>query len=223
MKTFLVTQLSGGIPDFSNLPHTGNVLCAKTDDSTWGIYIVTGTSAQLAAINALPQVYGLCSVTADDLFSWPEMAIVLSATVRNQLNTWLAGYGDPPIPANWTYGQVCQVLYQWYQAQRPELNDVIASAFRTAINTALTAHGYANVPTGWTYNQFVAAVVARYTSHWPELDDVIAPAVRTRFNTWLTARGYPSIPAGWTYKRVIETACLRLNEFYTIESTDILE
>jgi len=127
-KAFLVSTISNGIPNFSDLPHTGNVLCAKTPGGGYGIYVVTGTGAQLVAINALPHVIGLCSVTE--------------------------GGGD---------------------------------------------------------------------GRWPELEDVILPAVRTKLNTWLTARGYPNIPAGWTYRHVIREICQRLNEFYEIENTDVLE
>jgi hypothetical protein len=104
-----------------------------------------------------------------------------------------------------------------------ELNDVIVPAFRTAINTALTTHGYTNIPAGWTYNQFVTAIVVRYTSRWPQLDDVIDDATRTRFNSWLTAREYPTIPTGWTYRQTILASCKRLNKFYEIENTDVLE
>jgi hypothetical protein len=223
MKAFMVVKMSGGVPDFSNLTYSGRVLCAKTPDQAWGIYIVTGTPAQITAINALSQVYALCTVKDDDIFSWSEMTIVLSTTVRNQLNTWLAGYNDQLIPATWTYGQVCTYLYRWYQDLRVELNDVIVPAFRTAINTALTTHGYTNIPAGWTYNQFVTAIVVRYTSRWPQLDDVIDDATRTRFNSWLTAREYPTIPTGWTYRQTILASCKRLNKFYEIENTDVLE
>ena len=224
MKAFLVSRMVGGVPDFSDLPHTGNVLCAKTlTTPQYGIYIVTGTAAQITAINALAQVVPLCAITHPDFDNWPEMDGVINSTVRTQLNTWLTKYSLPNIPSNWIYRQVFGGLQTLYLADHVALTDVAATAFRTGLNTWLTARELPNIPTDWTYRQILTAIDNRLRGHWAELGDVIDAGVRTKLNTWLTANGYPNIPAEWTYRQTLLTICLRLNGNYTIESTDVLE
>jgi hypothetical protein len=66
MKAFLVSQVSGGIPDFSGLPHFGSVLCAITPNREWGLYLIAGTGQELLAIDELSQVYGLCLVSMNE-------------------------------------------------------------------------------------------------------------------------------------------------------------
>jgi len=103
-KAFCVSAVSNGVPDFSGLPCSGNVLLAITPNRAWGLYIVTGTGGQLTAINALPTVYALCLVTAGGSH-WPELEDVISAGVRTRFNQWLTNRGYPTIPAGWTYRQ----------------------------------------------------------------------------------------------------------------------
>jgi len=224
MKAFLVTRMIGGVPDFSGLPHTGNVLCAKTPTTLqYGIYIVTGTAAQVTAINALAQVVPLCAITHPDFDNWPEMEGVINATVRTQLNTWLTKYSLPNIPANWIYRQVFGGFQTLYLADHAALADVAATAFRMGLNTWLTARELPNIPTGWTYKQILTAIDNRLRGHWAELGDTIDAGVRTKLNTWLTANGYPNIPSNWTYRQTILAICQRLNGNYEIENTDVLE
>ncbi len=222
-KAFAICRMVGGVPDFSNLPCKGNVLCAKTPDRAWGIYIISGTLAQINAINALPQVTGLCAISAPDFDHWAELDGTINPTVRTQLNTWLTKYSLPNIPVNWIYRQVFTRLLQLYRNGSPALADTIAAAFRTLLNTWLTARELPNIPSGWSYNQTLQAIDQRLRGHWAELGDVIDPAVRTKLNNWLSARGYPIIPVGWTYRQVILAICQRLNVHYEIENTDVLE
>lgn len=86
------------MPDFGGLPYHGHVLCAHLPNYSFGVYLVSGTLAQLNAINALPNVYALCR--AD------EFETVITATRRTRINTWLTARGYPTIPAGWSYRQV---------------------------------------------------------------------------------------------------------------------
>jgi hypothetical protein len=113
MKAFLVTRIIDGNPDFSGLLYSGAVLCAKTLNN-WGIYIATGTPAQLLAINALSHVYGLCTVTSpENQPNWPELNDVIPAARRTRINEWLTDRGYPTIPAGWTYRQVILKICLW--------------------------------------------------------------------------------------------------------------
>jgi hypothetical protein len=113
MKAFCISRMASGRPDISNLPFSGAVLCAKVPNREWGIYIVTGTASQLAAINALSQVYAICTVTAPTNASrWPELEDVIPTARRNRINEWLTARGYPTIPAGWTYRHAIRVMCQ---------------------------------------------------------------------------------------------------------------
>jgi hypothetical protein len=111
MKAFLITSIIAGHPDFSRKPFKGCVLCAITPNREHGIYIVTGTAGQIAALNALSQVYAICAVTAPaNAPTWPELNDVITVAKRTRINTWLTSRGYPTIPAGWTYRQVIRTL-----------------------------------------------------------------------------------------------------------------
>lgn len=221
----MITHVTGGVPDFSGLPHTGDCLMAMEPGRDWGLYMVTGSQAQLDAINALSQVYLLCGVSVPDFDSWAELELVINSTGRSQLNTWLSNHSKPTIPADWIYRQVYGMLLRYYRDNDSDLLEhTLANAFRTATNTILTAHGQPNVPSVWTYYQLSQAIVNRLQGHWPELGDDMDEALRTRINTWLTAHGYPNIPDTWTNRRVINEMCQRWNPNHRqIEENDVLE
>jgi hypothetical protein len=109
-KAFLITTMTNGTPNFSGLPHFGSVLCARSPNDQFGIYIVTGTSAQLLAINALPQVFAICAVTSASNSRWPELKDVIPVARRTRINEWLTARGYPNIPAGWTYRQVIEAV-----------------------------------------------------------------------------------------------------------------
>ena len=88
MKAFAIIKMNGGSPEIGGLPCRGYVLCAHSGQN-WGGYIVSGTPAQLQAINALPDTYAICAVTETGVTKWPELDNVISEAVRARLNTWL--------------------------------------------------------------------------------------------------------------------------------------
>jgi hypothetical protein len=113
MKAFLISRMLDGNPDFSGMPYAGAVLCAKTPNN-WGIYIITGTADQLLAINALSQVYGICTVTSPvNQPNWPELDDVIPAARRTRINEWLTDRGYPTVPAGWTYRHLILTACHW--------------------------------------------------------------------------------------------------------------
>lgn len=110
MKLFCIANQSSGIPAISNLPFAGWVLCGKV--GSWGAYLFSGTAAQLAAINALPQIFGICVVTESGDVKWAELDGTIASATRLKLNAWLTARGYPTIPAGATYKQVVLAVYQ---------------------------------------------------------------------------------------------------------------
>jgi len=111
MKAFAIIQMTGGAPDIGELSYHGYVLCAQIGQN-WGAYIFSGTAGELTAINALPQVYGICSLAGGRPHLAPELDNVIPPGVRTRLNTWLTARGYPTIPAGWTYRQVVLAIFR---------------------------------------------------------------------------------------------------------------
>lgn len=95
--------------DFAATPVKGYCLGAHL--GAWGCYLLSGTGAQLVALNALPNVYGICAVTEAGV-RWAELDGVIAPAVRTRLNTWLTARGYPNIPVSWTYKQVVVAVYK---------------------------------------------------------------------------------------------------------------
>jgi len=120
MKAFAVVRMVGGLPDIGDLPCRGYALAAHLPDYSWGIYLFAGTVAELTAINALPQVYRVCTAA--------EYDTVISETRRARINKWLVARGWPTVPAGWTYRAVLRAAVRrlgdaaWTEG-RVEVND----------------------------------------------------------------------------------------------------
>lgn len=110
MKAFGICPIVNGQPDIGGLPCWGYVLAAHI--ANWGAYLISGTLAQLSAINALPNTYAICIVTENGGIKWPELDNVIPAGVRTRINNWLTARGYPTILAGWTYRQVILAIYQ---------------------------------------------------------------------------------------------------------------
>jgi len=112
MKMFCLVKMKGGEPDVNSAvtPYYGYVHAA--DVAGWGAYLFSGTTAQLTAINALPNVYGICAVTESGNVKWAELDGVISSAVRTKINNWLTARGYPTIPAGWTYRQVVNAIFK---------------------------------------------------------------------------------------------------------------
>jgi len=107
MKAFMVAKHGPEIPatdDAGKRMYHGFVRLARIGD--WAVYLVSGTGAQLLAIDALPNVIGICAVTESGDVKWGELDANIALAVRTKLNTWLTARGLPTIPAGWTNRKV---------------------------------------------------------------------------------------------------------------------
>lgn len=112
-KLFCLVQMNGSDPQLSreDTPYAGHVHIGNLNHQ-FGAYMVSGTGAQLVAINALPQVVGIVAVTESGGVRWAELDGVIAAGVRTKLNAWLSSRGYPNIPAGWTYKQVIREVFR---------------------------------------------------------------------------------------------------------------
>lgn len=112
MKAFAIIRMTNGAPDIENLPIHGFVLAFHLPNYSWGGYLISGTSAQLNALNSLSQVFGIVAVTQSGDVKWAELEGVCPVAVRNRLNTWLGNNGYPNIPSGWTYKRIIREIFQ---------------------------------------------------------------------------------------------------------------
>jgi hypothetical protein len=112
MHAFGLIRMSGGQPDvdFTATSLYGYNLIGSLGG--WGAYLVSGTAAQLTALNALSQVVGICVITNSGDVRWAELDGNIAAAIRMKLNTWLSNRGYPTIPAGWTYRRVVREVFQ---------------------------------------------------------------------------------------------------------------
>jgi hypothetical protein len=104
----------GGQPDIdtSVTPYSGYVLSGEIASTGWGAYLISGTGAQLLAIDALAQVVGIVAVTQSGDVRWGELDDALSSVVRTKINNWLSARGLQTIPDGWTNGRVVREIFQ---------------------------------------------------------------------------------------------------------------
>jgi hypothetical protein len=115
MKLFCIVPMTGGSPNVDATAYTGYVHCDSIGG--FGAYLFSGTPAQMAALNALPQVVGIVAVTESGDVKWAELDGVIASGVRTKLNTWLTARSYPTIPAGWTYRQALEAVYQRLNAR----------------------------------------------------------------------------------------------------------
>jgi hypothetical protein len=114
---FAVARVQGGYPDIDTVatPYHGHVLTGQVGQ--FGLYLFSGTPAQLAAIDALPNVLGLCLLRTTgsgmNVVKWAEIDDNFATAARTRLNTWLTNNGKPTIPAGWTNKQVVRKLFEY--------------------------------------------------------------------------------------------------------------
>jgi hypothetical protein len=115
-KLFCIIPMSGGAPsvDFSATPLNGYVLADQIGQ--FGAYLVSGSAAQLVALNALPNVVGIVAVTEAGNVRWAELDGVIAPAVRTKLNTFLTARGWPTIPAGVTYRVVIRAAFKRFNA-----------------------------------------------------------------------------------------------------------
>lgn len=105
MKAIAIIPIVGGAPDvdLNNTPIHGIVLGGRI--GSYGIYVLSGTGAQLQAVDALPGVVGIAAFTDDpnDPVKWAALDGPIPAGVRNKIDTWVANNHPAwgTIPAGW--------------------------------------------------------------------------------------------------------------------------
>ena len=115
MRAFALIRMTDGVPDLDPeaTPYHGFVLCDRIPGTNWGAYLISGTGAQLLALDALPQCLGILAFTRSDERHWgPDMDNILPSAVRNKINSWLTPNGQPAIPIGWTYRRFIQALFR---------------------------------------------------------------------------------------------------------------
>ena len=112
MHGFAICRMAGGLPDinFEMTPVHGYTLGGVVGN--FGAYLFSGTAAQLTALNALPQVLGICALTMTGDVRWAELDKKIAAAVRTKLNIWLSAHGYPTIPTGWSNRDVVKAIYQ---------------------------------------------------------------------------------------------------------------
>jgi hypothetical protein len=114
---FAVARMVGGSPNLGDPvpPYHGHVLTGQVGQ--FGLYLFSGTPAQLAAIDALPNVVGLCLLRTTgsgmNVVKWAEIDDSFADAARTRINTWLTNNGKPTIPAGWTNKQVIRKLFEY--------------------------------------------------------------------------------------------------------------
>jgi hypothetical protein len=109
----LIQTDGGGIPkiDKQVTDYHGHVYIGSV--AGWGAYLISGTAAQLTAINALPEAVGIAVLTQSaEGAKWTELDSNITLAIRNKLNTWLTARGYPTIPAGWTNRQVVLAVFR---------------------------------------------------------------------------------------------------------------
>ncbi len=112
MHGFAICKMAGGLPDidFEATPVHGYTLGGVVGN--FGAYLFSGTAAQLAALNALPQVVVICALTTAGDVRWAELDGKIAEAIRTRLNTWLTTRGYPTIPADCSNRQVVEAIYK---------------------------------------------------------------------------------------------------------------
>jgi len=106
MRGYFLIHKPNGYPDLDDggeqLLFKGYVLGAMA--GAWGLYLVMGTSAQLAAIHAHANTVGICTLGGLDE--------TVTGAVKSALDAWADAHFPslPPVPADWTNRQVIQEL-----------------------------------------------------------------------------------------------------------------
>lgn len=116
MKAFAIIRMQGGQPEINpeETPYHGYVLCDQLGQ--WGAYLISGTPAQLRAIDKLSHVYGICAVTESGDVRWRELDDAMTDKIRNRLNTWLENRGQQTIPEGWSNRRVVRAIFRRFNA-----------------------------------------------------------------------------------------------------------
>jgi len=116
MWAMALVKMAGGMPviDQAVTPYHGHLLIGKAGD--WGAYMISGKPAELTALNALPEVVGICTMTESgsgySVVKWAELSKPITAAMRTKLNTYLTSKGLPTVPSSWSNRQVVETVFK---------------------------------------------------------------------------------------------------------------
>jgi hypothetical protein len=111
MRAFgFIKETVPGQPAFDRetYPYHGHAHCASLGE--WGAYLISGTRPQLTAINALPEVVGICLISKGE--DWAEIESLITAATRTKINNWLTARDLQPIPSGWTNRRVVVEIFK---------------------------------------------------------------------------------------------------------------
>jgi hypothetical protein len=201
MKSFTIIQITNGVPavNLSTYPLYGYVLCAMIPG--YGAYLLSGTVAQINAINGAPGVMKIATVS-----DWRGgKAYALTAQGSTTIN--LAPTGANTQAA--IVGEVMDCL-----GMRYSITAVAAPASgrqTVTLSPELLVDVPANTP-----------VLVGPATRWGELDNVIDAAMINRWNNYRGTK-YAAIPAGYTYRQAINFMFRYFDANFAIESCDVAE
>ena len=112
---YAVVKMQGGTPvvDTELAPYHGFVHIAQKGN--YGVYLFSGTGAELVEVGKLPTVVPLVGMTDDGISKYTELSDTIIPYVRNKANAWLTELELPLIPEGWTYRQLLTKLVDVFE------------------------------------------------------------------------------------------------------------
>jgi hypothetical protein len=108
-KAYCIAKIVNGQPAWVESELDFRAYAMRCRKGNWGIYAVSGTGAQLVAIDAHPDVYGICTFNNIDE--------VMDSTLRANLNQFILDKGIHDtwqIPEDWTARQVFRKIVEYF-------------------------------------------------------------------------------------------------------------
>jgi len=117
---YAISKMSNGLPDTGATAYHGHVLLKELGQ--YGLYMFSGSGAQLSGLGGLANVVPLVGMTDDGTARYPELENTISAGARTKMNNWLTARGYPNVPAGWTYRRLLNELLQRFGLDTEEGN-----------------------------------------------------------------------------------------------------
>lgn len=120
MRALAIVTMAGGQPDGADVPVMVHgyaligVVHGPVTGTNYGVYLVSGTAEQIAALDAVE------SVVASDALDW---SAVVSSQTRAVLNALFQQAGWPLIPAGVTYTQVLSGMFPGFLSSNYSIAD----------------------------------------------------------------------------------------------------
>ncbi|MHC4560882.1 MAG: hypothetical protein ACYS80_26675 [Planctomycetota bacterium] len=111
-KAYTIAKIVDGSPIWVEQGLEYRAYALRCRKGNWGLYAVSGTGAQLQAIDALADVYGIST--------FGNVDEVMDATLRTNLNQFIIDKDIHPtwqIPADWTARQVFRKMVEYFDLQ----------------------------------------------------------------------------------------------------------